>query len=210
VTCRNVPRLDLLDVLAYFPKPATERISALPKDSLFPSRRVFGVNPERFVLADVAHPWRHQTVVDFLEDLLGASPGEWGWRSERWNEPFNHALSGTKYLVVHHLAELQPPLLRGDDAYEPGVMRFRSAVLDASSGAVLCSGLSVLTQKGDVHVVGSGRTKAEAREAVEKNRERELMSMFVIQSHFFALGELCSLGGERLCKLTFGTYADDR
>lgn len=204
--CQKLPRVEHLEILAYFPQPAGERITAIPKDSLLPSREVFGIDSERYEVANVSDPWRSQSVTRFLEDLLGDVPTEWGWRSERWNEPFHHPLTGTKYLVVHALAELQPPTLLGKDAYEPGVMRFRSVVLDAKSGAVLCSGHSVLTQHGDVHVAGSGKTKSEAEAAVEQNREGELMSMFIIQTHFFALGELCSLGGKKLCELTFGAF----
>lgn len=205
-TCQKVPHVDFSEVVAYFPAAVAERITALPKDSRFPSQRIFGVDTERFGIADVGAPWREDTVGDFVVDLLGDAPSAWGWRKERWNDPFHHSLFGTKYLVVHHLASLKPPRLIGKDAYESGEMTFRSAVLDARSGAVHCSGRSVLTQEGTVHVSGSGKTKADAEAAVERNREGELLGMFVIQTHHFALGEACSLGGERLCKLTFRNY----
>lgn len=54
-----------------------------------------------------------------------------------------------------------------------------------------------------VFVSGSGATRADAERDAERNREARLLEMFVIQTHFFALGEICSLGGETLCKITF-------
>ena len=228
--CAKVPHVEPDEVLAYFPAAVAERLAALPKDSLFPSQRIFGLDTQRFEIKSVGSPWREDSVVDFLEDLLGDAPAEWGWRKERWNEPFHHPLFGTKVLVVHHLASLEPSRLIGTyqpgettfgsrertyrsavrliakEGYEPGEMVFRSAVLDARSGAILCSGLSVVGQKGSVYVSGSGTTKAGAEAAAERNREGRLLEMLVIETHFFALGEACSLGGERLCKLTFRDY----
>jgi len=224
--CAKVPHAELGEVLAYFPAATAERIAALPKDSLFPSRAIFGVDTERFGIASVEGPWRGRTFVTFLQDLLGDAPTGWGWRKERWNEPFHHPLFGTKYLIVHHLARLEPSRLIGTyrpgetvfssrdgthrsmvrliakEDYEPGELTFRSAVFDARSAAVLCSGLSALGQKGAVYVSGSGTTKAGAEEAVERSREGRLLEMQVIETHVFALGEVCWLGGEQLCKLT--------
>ena len=176
--CAKVPHAEPGEVLAYFPAAVADRIAALPQDSLFPSRRIFGVGTERFEIVSWDVPWRGRAVVDFLEDLLSAAPTDWGWRKERWNEPLHRPPFGARYLVVHHLEMLGPPRLIGTyqpgetvfnsrermylshvwliakEGYEPGEMLFRSAVLDAKSGAVLCSGLSVLRQRDIVYVSG--------------------------------------------------------
>ena len=203
--CTSLERTSRLGLAAlYLPPPETTYLSSDAKER-FPSRLFVAFNPEDFRVETLTLPHRPDGLTYFLEDLLGDVPTAWSWRSERWSAPLKRPLDPVRYLVVHQLDSLTLPVV-GATSYEPGVMKFRSAVLDAKSGAVLCSGSTTLEQHGTVHVAGSGATMSDAEQRVEQKKESEVLGMFFIDTHFFALRDVCWLGDEKLCTETFGTW----
>jgi hypothetical protein len=212
--CRTVEPVDRLQLLAYFGAPADDALTPLGQQAkYFPARQIFALKPPGEARWDTeetvkhsALPWRPRSAFAFFEDLLTSPPGEWGWRKQRWNEPFNHPLAEVRYLVVHQLKSLQVPSLTSATTYQAGSMSFRSALLNASTGEQLCEGATVLAQDGKVEVRGRGHTDAEAQKDLEGSKDRALLGTFIFKTHEFALGTVCSLGGTALCKATGYPY----
>lgn len=208
--CRAVEPVDRLQLLAYYGDPGAGALTALGNQATyFPAKQIFAVKAAGEARWDreeeVKHsalPWRPRSAATFFEDLLTSSPGEWDWRKQRWNEPFNHPLAEVRYLVVHQLQSLQVPALVGGTSYQAGSMSFRSALLNASTGEQLCEGLTVLSQDGKVEIRGRGQTAEAAQKDMESSKERALMATFIFKTHEYALGSVCPLGGAALCKAT--------
>lgn len=208
--CGAVEPVDRLQLLAYFGEPADDTLAALGNQATyFPARQLFALKPAGTARWDqdeeVKHsalPWTPRSAFTFFEDLITSPPGEWPWRKQRWNEPFNHPLNEVRYLVVHQLQSLQAPSLVGGTSYQAGSMSFRSALLNASTGEQLCEGLTVLNQQGAVELRGRGKTDAEAQKDLESSKDRALLATFIFKTDEFALGSVCSLGGSALCTAT--------
>lgn len=203
--CAKVPRVGKLGLLAYFQAPESGLISEALEKEHYASRQFRAFSPERFRVEGTnvdRSPW---DVGRWVYEFLGNEPWRWDWVLSRAVDPFERNPSEMKYLVVHQLASLTLPRVRSTD-YDPGRMSFKSAVLDAKTGAVLCEGTTELEQSGTVHVAGSGATKADAERRIEERKEEEVFGMFFIDLHFFALRDVCWLGDEKLCELTFGKF----
>jgi hypothetical protein len=203
----KVPRVHETQLLAYFPVP--DESLALSDDSMkrYGKRRVFGINPHASGngLGSANLPVSRRGLSGWVFEHGSDFPLYWEQQASWAFHPVRHELDDLKYLVVHQLTSLQLPSVAGT-SYSPGHMKFRSALLDAKTGAVLCHGSAVIDQSGSVYVAGSGKTKSDAEAAIEKNKEDEVLSMFFIDLDFFALRPVCSIGGESLCKTTFGAY----
>lgn len=203
--CAKVPRVGRLGLISYFQKPGPGLIGEETEAKYYEAKQFRAFSPEDFKVQGTrvaSSPWG---VDRWLFEFLGNEPWRWDWVLSLAVDPFDRDPAEMKYLVVHQLASLNLPRVRSTD-YDPGRMSFNSAVLDAKSGAVLCEGTTVLEQSGTVHVAASGKTKRDAEQNLEGKKEEEVLSMFFIDLHFFALRDVCWLGDEKLCELTFGTF----
>jgi hypothetical protein len=203
--CAKVPRVGRLALISYFQKPDSTLISEELEKERYESRQFRAFSPENFKVEGThvaSNPW---TLGQWVYEFLGNEPWRWDWVQSRAVDPFDRNPSETKYLVVHQLASLTLPRVRSTD-YDPGHMTFRSAVLDAKSGAVLCEGSTALDQSGDIPVAASGTSQSEAERRLEERKEDQVLGMFFIDLHFFALRDVCWLGNEKLCELTFGKF----
>lgn len=206
--CAKLPRVDAKEMLAYFPKTDD---GLLPDDDAkkrYGTRTLLGVDSgsHSSAFADVQLPTEGWDVGRWIFEFSSDFPMYWDLYISWAYRPFGRDITNVKYLVVHQLASLDLPSVTGE-TYIPGHMTFRSAVLDAKSGKVLCEGNASIDQKGTVNVAGSGRTQADAKRDLEANKEGDVRLMFFGELTHFALRDVCSLGGEWLCKETFGTYA---
>lgn len=208
--CRTVAPVEPLQLLAYYGEPKPAALAPLGNQAkYFPAKQIFALNAPGQTSWDkdveVKHtslPWRVRGVGTFVEDLLTSPPGEWGWRKNRWNEPFHHPLSEVRYVVVHQLESVVAPKLVDGQSYVPGTMTFHSGLFNASTGERLCDGKSVLLQDGKVEVRGRGHTQEEAQANLEGSKEGALMATFVFKTYEFSLGTVCALGGGAVCQAT--------
>lgn len=203
--CMKVPRVERTELLAYYPVPAVGVLSGDDEVRAYEAPRLMGLHTERFEMGVAKLPMQPLGLEHWVMEFMSDFPIYWGLYAGWAFRPFSQPITTTKYLVVHRLTSLEMPTIAGT-SYSPGHMRFSSAVLDAQSGRVLCEGTTALDQGGTVQIAGSGKTKADAEEAMEKSKESEVRSMFLIDLHFFALRDVCWLADESICKLTFGTY----
>lgn len=207
--CRAVPQVDRLQLLAYYGEPAPAVLAPLEKQAhYFPGKQLFALKAPGLARWDTeeevkhsALPWRPRSAAKFFEDLLTSPPGEWGWRKNRWNEPFNHPLAEVRVLVVHQLQALTLPAVLGT-TYTPGTMTFHSGLFNASTGERLCDGTTQLVQEGQVDVRGRGRTEQEAQADLERGKDWAVVATFIFKTYEFSLGSVCALGGAALCKAT--------
>jgi hypothetical protein len=203
--CAKLPRVEYSQVLAYYPPPREGLISGDDPKERYGQRLLVGPDVKDFELGTTHLPRTNRGLGGWVYEFFSDVPPYWGTYTNWAYDPLGHDLSGLRYVVVHHLATLELPRVFST-SYEPGRMTFRSAVLDATSGKVLCSGSSAIDQEGTVHVAGSGATKADAQARIEAKKAEEVLSMFFIDLHFGSLRDVCWLGGEPLCKLTFGKF----
>ncbi len=208
--CGALTPVDRLQLLAYFAEPEAGVLAPLESQATyFPAKQIFVMKTKGETRwdaeEDVKHvslPWYPRTAAKFFEDLLTSPPSEWGWRKQRWNEPFNHPLSEIRYVVVHQLLSLKLPTLVGATSYSAGAMFFRTGILNASNGQTLCEGLTTLSQSGVVDVRGRGKTEADAQKNLEGSKDGALIATYIFQTYEFALGTVCALGGAELCRTT--------
>ena len=203
--CVKVPRVERTQILAYYPVPADGVLFGEDDKKAYEAPQLMGLNTDRFEMGVARLPMEPLGLEHWVMEFLSDVPPYWGMYARWAYRPFNQPITDTKYLVVHRLTSLEAPRIRGE-SYSPGHMRFTSAVLDAQSGKVLCAGSTAIDQSGSVYVAGSGKTKEDAKQAMEESKEKDVRSMFFIDLHFFALRDVCWLADESICKVTFGTY----
>jgi hypothetical protein len=203
--CVKVPRVERTRILAYYPVPADGVLAGEDDKHWYEAPRLMGLDTDRFQMGVAKLPMEPRGLEHWVMEFLSDVPPYWGMYAAWAFRPFNQPITDTKYLVVHRLTSLEMPTIFGD-SYSPGRMRFTSAVVDGQSGKVLCAGTTAIDQSGSVQLAGSGKTKEDAKRAMEDSKDKEVRSMFFIDLHFFALRDVCWLADESICKLTFGTW----
>lgn len=206
--CARLPRVDAKQMFAYYPAAADGLLTDDDAKKRYGTRKLIGVDSgsHSSEFGNISLPAQSGELTGWILEFSSDFPMYWDHYISLAFHPFARDITDAKYLVVHQLATIElPNVFR--NSYRPGHMTFRSAVLDAKSGKVLCEGNASIDQKGTVTVAGSGRTKYDADEALENNKNADVRSMFFIDMHFFALRDVCSLGGKGLCESTFGTFA---
>ena len=194
-SCKAVPEVEWNKVLAYFSKTSFDvaDLEWVPQRGFYASSK------------DANFPWSsHERDAEyFMFQLMSDFPPYWPMYLDYWDDPFDRGdLSDTKYLVVHQLTGVTRPKVLDEEAYEAGELLFSSAVVDVTSGKVLCAGSTRVTKTGDVHVTGHGKTDADAKADAEKKTVEELLTGLGWATRDFALGEVCWIGGEVLCRGT--------
>jgi hypothetical protein len=192
-SCKAVPEVEWKKVLAYFPKTSFD-----VADLEWVPQRGFQTSSKT-----AQFPWSSHArdTQYFMYQLLSDFPPYWPMYLDYWDDPFDRGdLSDTKYLVVHQLTDVTRPRVLDENSYEAGELRFNSAVVDVTSGKVICAGSSVVTRTGDVHVTGHGKTDVDAKADAEKKTAKELLTSLGWAARDFALGEVCWIGGEVLCR----------
>lgn len=193
--CKALPEVKRTAVKAYFPKSSVDvaDLKWIPQRAIQDS--------------DVVEwPWRTRETEYFMFELMSDFPPYWPMYLEYATEPFGDDLADTKYLVVHLLTGVTRPRVLDEKAYEAGQLTFNSAVVDATTGKVLCAGSAVVTETREVHVTGHGKTDLDAKEDAARKTEEELLTDLGFAARHFALGEVCWIGGEYLCTTTYKKF----
>jgi hypothetical protein len=205
-SCAKLEHVRAPQLVVYLPKPddgvsvddAVKEMFGAPRFYDFRTDEVDRTEFDTDTAARSERGFQHW-VMEFASDV----PPYWAMYMRYSFRPFGEPLTSAKYLVVRKLSSLRMPRVSGN-SYSPGELTFRSAVLDAQTGAVLCQGTSALAQSGTISVYGSGKDKAEAEEKVEAKKESEVINNFLYDAKYFTVREVCWLGGKTACALTFG------